>query len=105
MSQDKVLKIYSKLTLEDKERLLNILLGDSYIYCHSDKRHMGFEFEADDMFACTNGTRLQINVELDKASLCSISKPKKVKFEGDWSKVKLNSFSVPLSKQERKGLN
>ena len=32
-------------------------------------------------------------------------KPKKVKFEGDWSKVKLNSFSVPLSKQERKGLN
>jgi len=66
MSQNKVLKIYSQLTLEDKERLLNMLLGDSYIYCHSDKRHMGFEFEADDMFACTNGTRLQINLELDK---------------------------------------
>ena len=105
MSQDKVLKIYSKLTLEDKERLLNMLLGDSYIYCHSDKRHMGFNFESDDMYACTNGTRLQLNVELDKASLCSISRPKKVKFEGDWNKVKLNSFLIPLKQKQLKELN
>ncbi len=106
MSQNKVLKIYSQLTLEDKERLLNMLLGDSYIYCHSDKRHMGFEFEANDMFACTNGTRLQINLEMDKSELVCVSKPKKVKLDEKlWNKVKLNSFLIPLTKQERKGLN
>jgi hypothetical protein len=67
---------------------------------------MGFEFEANDMFACTNGTRLQINLEMDKSELVCVSKPKKVKLDEKlWNKVKLNSFLIPLTKQERKGLN
>ena len=38
MKQDKLLKIYQTLNLEDKERLMNILLNDSYLFLNSEKK-------------------------------------------------------------------
>jgi hypothetical protein len=108
MKHDKLLKIYQTLSLEDKERLMNILLDDSYLFLHSEKRGMGFDIEdmSENVFVCINGTQLQINIEMDKMYLCSID-TKKIKLnEKSWDKVKPNSFQVPLEKQvTRKELN
>ena len=108
MSQNKVLKINSQLTLVDKERLMNILLDDSYLFLHSKKRGMGFDINdmGKNVFVCINGTQLQINIEMDKMYLCSVD-TKKVKMnEKGWDLVKPNSFQIPLEKQvTRKELN
>ena len=108
MKHDKLLKIYQTLSLEDKERLMNILLNDSHLFLHSEKRGMGFDIEdiSENVFVCINGTQLQINIEMDKMYLCSIN-TKKIKLNVEsWDKVKPNSFEIPLEKEvTRKGLN
>ena len=111
MKHDKICKIYQTLSLEDKERLMNILLDDSYLFLHSKKRGMGFDINdmGKNVFVCINGTQLQINIEMDQMYLCSVD-TKKVKMnEKGWDLVKPNSFQIPcphIEKQvTRKELN
>jgi len=95
MKHDKILKFYQEMNLNDKQSMLNMILGvDCFYFLSSQKRKVGFDLRQDSesAWATINGTQLQINLELDDFELCSTDKG--VKTPKDWSKVKLNSFKM-----------
>ncbi|AXN54072.1 hypothetical protein P109_gp07 [Pelagibacter phage HTVC109P] len=97
MTHAQILKFYQKMNLDNKESMLNMILGnDVFYYLASDKRKVGFDLrQGEEAYASINGTQIQVNLELDDFELCSVHTPKVSKQIGDdWSKVKLNSFKI-----------